>query len=380
MQQRKRRRLGWGWLRACLSSVSLGLLFFLCVHLQREAERPMVASSASPQESTADFPARIERVTDALTTLAWALPTPTTERQGAGQLRWLHRRYDITIPAPQDPQAIERMLDPIRTAAPGVTVRVIPAAAGTQVQIGVDGLLTHTLAVHWLGRRPRAAIIVDDLGNDLLTARALARVEPPLTLAVMPFRPFSKEVAELAAVLGREVLLHLPMEAESGEEFGAAGVLHATAEQSEVVRLLDASFASVPHVAGVNNHLGSRFTADRERMRWVLEQLKERNLFFVDSLTTPHSVACEVAAAIALPCVARNVFLDDTDDEASIRSQVDRIVAVAQTRGDVVAIGHARPATIAVLQSALPGFAAAGVDVVPVATLLADASAPPPGT
>jgi polysaccharide deacetylase 2 family uncharacterized protein YibQ len=352
------------------------LLIFLSSLALREPTAVPVAPAAPPPHGNwaADFPARIAAVTTALSHLPLPLPTPEEEPQGAGALRWTHRRYEMTLPAPEDPAAFEKALEPVRTAAPGVTLSVTHEAVGAQVQIGVEGLLTHTLKLHWLGRQPRVAIIIDDLGNDLLIARALAGIDAPLTFAVMPFCPFSTEVAELAALLGREVLVHLPMEAENGEDFGAQQVLLVSADREAVDAQLSASIEAIPHAVGVNNHMGSRFTTDHAHMLWVLEYLKQKGLFFIDSRTTPQSVACEVAVAVGVRCAARNLFLDDTDDEAAIRTQLETLPKLARQQGDVIAIGHARAATSAALQAGLPALANAGVQVVPASTIIADLS------
>lgn len=376
MSRSEPRLFGWGWLISLASSTILGLLIFMSSLALHEPGTVVVAPSAPQPHANwaADFPARIEAVTTALGHLPWPLPQPGEEPQGAGALRWTHRRYELTLPAPEDDAALDKTLDPIRAAASGVTLQVNHEAVGAQVQVGIDGLLTHTLTLHWLGRQPRVAIIIDDLGDDLLIARTLAGVDAPLTFAVMPFRPFSKEVAELATLFGREVLVHLPMEAENGEDFGAADILLVSADHDAIIQQLAASLDTVPHAVGVNNHMGSRFTGDRAHMLWVLEYLKQKDLFFIDSRTTPHSVACEVAAAIDLRCASRTLFLDDTDDETAIRSQIESLPKLARQQGDVIAIGHARAATAAALQAALPGFGGAGLQVVPASTVIADLS------
>jgi len=372
-QPRKRRRR-WVWVGRLAWSISLGTIIFLSRAAPRESEQHAAPPPTPKPNWATDFPARIDRVTEALGHLALPLPTPLEESQGAGASRWQHRRYDLTIPARADRDALDQLLAPVRAAAPGVTVQVTENAVGAQIHIGIDGLLTHSLIVHWLGRRPRVAIIIDDLGNDLLIARELADIDASLTFAIMPFRPFSQQVAELAALFHRDVLLHLPMQSESGEEFGATDVLQVAATRDDVRQQLDAALAAVPHAVGVNNHMGSRFTRDRTHMQWVLERLREQNLFFIDSLTTPHSVACSVAASIAVPCAARDLFLDDTDEEAAVRTQLDALLKLAHTRGDAIAIGHARPNTLAALRTGVPGFAAAGVDVVSVSAIVTDQS------
>lgn len=375
MPQFRQHRVGLAWMiSSLLSSLSLGVLVFLNSVLLRDAERSVVPPPTPGPNWASDFPARIERVTDALGHLPLPLPTPNDESQGTGSLRWVRRRYEMTVPEPEELDAIEQALDPVRAAAPGVTLHVTQDVTGAQVQIGIDGLLTHTIALHWLGRRPRAAIIVDDLGNDLLAARALVSIDAPLTFAVTPSRPFSREVAELATLFGREVLLHLLIEAERAEDVGAQDTPPVQVDRADILRRLDESLETVPHAVGANNYTGGHFAPDRERMRWVLEHLKEKGLFLVDSGTTTENVGCDVAAAISLPCSARNLFLDETDDEQAIRSQLHTLLQLARTRGDVIAIAHPRPATLAALQTAVPGFAAADVDLVSVSTIVADQS------
>ncbi len=360
----------WGWILTPLFSVGFGLLVFADSLLIQGHDEAPTTPPALQADWAAGFPARVERVTVAVEALPLPLPTPAEEPKGSGALHWQHRRYELTIPAPGQAGAIDRVFDVVRAAAPGVSVEVSEHDAGAQVQVGIDGLLTHTIVLHWLGRRPRVAIVIDDLGNDLLIAGQLAEIDAALTFAVLPFRPFSKEVAERAALVGREVLVHMPMEPESGEDFGAQEVLQVGADRPKIVHEVDASVAAIPHAVGVNNHMGSLFTADRERMLWALERLKEEGLFFIDSRTTPLSVACEVAAAIRLPCAARDVFLDDTDEEHAIATQLHTVLELAQSRGDMIAIGHARPATVAALRTALPGFSAAGIDIVSASTIV----------
>lgn len=365
------RRFGRLWLLSPLGSAALGVVIFLCTQGLREPLPDLPRTPTPPPNWAADFPARIDAVTTALRQLPWPLPAAHEEPQGAGSLRWVHRRYELTLPQPSEEGAIAQTLEPVRTAAAGVTVRVTDDAVGAHVQIGIDGLLTHSVTLHWLGRRARVAIIIDDLGDDLRIARALAGVPAEVTFGVLPFRPFSKEVAELAKLFKREVLLYLPVNASDTADRPAPGVLPVSDARADVVQQLDESLAVVPGAVGVSNHVGSHFTRDRVHMLWVLDRLKERGLFFVDSQSTPHSVACDVAAAIALPCVARTVALKEVDDQDAMRTQIEELPRLARTEGRVIAIAHARATTVAALQGALPRLKAAGVEIVPVSTFIA---------
>src|SRR6185295_13691712 len=180
---------------------------------------------------------------------------------------------------------------------------------------------------------PRLAIVIDDMGNNLLSVRDVLALPFPVAIAVIPFRPFSREVAASAHQRQREVLLHLPMEAQGGVENGEAEVLRVSDPPEQVAGIVDRSLDAVPFVVGVNNHMGSRFTEDPQRMRLVLERLKARKLFFLDSVTTPRSIAGKVAEIVGVPYVARKVFLDDKVDDAAIQQQLDALLAAAKRDG-----------------------------------------------
>jgi polysaccharide deacetylase 2 family uncharacterized protein YibQ len=363
-------------------TLTLGALVFACLLALQEPQLQRRLAGAEPTPAPAmlradwssDFPDRIDRVTDALARLPLALPHPVEEPQGSGKVRWRQRRYEVSMPAPEHPGDIDHLVAPLTAAARGVTVRVTEHATGAQVLVGIDGLLTHTLVLQWLGRQPRAAIIVDDLGGNLLLARELADVDAPLTFAVLPFAPFSGEVAELARMFGRQVLVHLPMADDAPAAAPAGLALQATATQSEILDVLNRSIGALPKAVGVSNHLGARFTADQERMRWLLEGLKDDALFFIDSQSSPNSTACAVAADISLPCMGRDAEVAGAEDERTIAAQVGALVEIARARGDAIAIVHPGAATAAGLTAAVPAFAAAHVDLVPVSMIVLNAS------
>jgi uncharacterized protein len=359
------------------------VVVFVCFQAQQEPQLTKHPGLGHSEEApapvlganwAADFPQRIDLVTAALSQLPVLLPRPAEEPQGSGKVRWRLRRYEVNIPAPDQPGVIEALVAPVRNAAPGVTVGVNEHQTGAQVRIGIDGLLTHAIEFQWLGRRPRAAIIVDGLGDNLLTAREMAQIEAPLTFAVLPFQPFSAEVAELARMFGRQVLVHMPINDDGQVEGTVPGALRRTATRDEVVAVLDQSLAAVPKAVGVNNQSGSGFTADRERTRWLLERIKEDALFFIDSQTSASSVACEVAAEISLPCSTRSLLIDSSSDEPAVAAQLAELTHVARTRGDAIAIVHAGPGTAAAIRAAVPDLAAAGVDVVPASMIVLDES------
>ena len=210
---------------------------------------------------------------------------------------------------------------------------------------------------------PNLAIILDDMGYDRTAADAAFALQFPITLSVIPHLPLSTEVAEEAYRRGDQVLLHLPMEAETGEKAEAIE-LRVGMKADQVERDLDGMLETVPHAAGVNNHQGSRATADVKLMAELMPALRRRGLFFVDSRTTVATVAYDAAERAGVRSASRKVFLDDTTNRDAILSQIDLAARDATRDGFAIAIGHPHPATIAALVEAAPRLEASGVRLV----------------
>jgi polysaccharide deacetylase 2 family uncharacterized protein YibQ len=218
-------------------------------------------------------------------------------------------------------------------------------------------------AVQAVLRRPRLAIVIDDLGNDRAQADALFRVSYPLTLSVLPHLSSSTEIAEEAHRRGYEVLLHLPM-ASTGGEKDEPIELHSGMNSSAVEQTFAGMLETVPYSVGVNNHEGSRGTSDTKLMGELMPLLRERKLFFVDSRTTAATVAEIAAHAAGVPATSRNVFLDDEQSAAAIRKQFSLAVRDAREKGSALAIGHPHPETLQVLSEMLPEIERQGVTLV----------------
>lgn len=201
---------------------------------------------------------------------------------------------------------------------------------------------------------PRVALIIDDVGYNRKVARRLLDLDAPVTLSIFPFSPHGRAIARKAAARGVEVLLHLPMEPlEYPRVNPGPGVLLSSMSTEELIDQLDRDLDDLPGVIGVNNHMGSRMTADRGRMNQILAHIHGRNLFFIDSRTTHHSVGRDAARALHIPFAERQVFLDHTREAATIRSEIQRLIAVAQRQGSAVGIGHPYTITVEVLEDEL---------------------------
>jgi len=215
-----------------------------------------------------------------------------------------------------------------------------------------------------LGNAPRLAIIIDDLGSDLAPAEALLKLRYPLTLSILPSQPHSAEIADEAFRRGDQVMLHLPMEFEGNAAKPEAIELRVGMGSGDVDRLLAQMLGSVPHAVGINNHEGSRATADPALMADVMTALRQRNLFFIDSRTTAATVAYDAARQAGVRAASRNVFLDDVETREAILRQLDLAERDAVNDGSAIAIGHPHPVTIAALEQALPQLKARSVRLV----------------
>jgi len=216
-----------------------------------------------------------------------------------------------------------------------------------------------------------AAIVIDDLGNELGPAERIASWKAPVAGAVLPGVAYSAAAARALARGGKEVLLHLPMEPAGYPKVRPGpGVILRSQSDAEIVRTLESDLATVPGVVGVNNHMGSAATADPRVMRVVAGVLSDRGLFFLDSRTTDATVAERTAEEASVPAVSRRVFLDDVETEEAVSRQLAELVRRAQEEGSAVAIGHPYPATLTVLEREMPGLAARGVRLVRVGELV----------
>jgi polysaccharide deacetylase 2 family uncharacterized protein YibQ len=221
-----------------------------------------------------------------------------------------------------------------------------------------------------LAGSPRVAVIVDDLGARRDVFDVLRDLRRPLTVAVLPGLPLSQWTAREAAQSGMEVLLDLPMEPYRFPEVdpGPGALLMAMSAQ-ELQAQIGAHLASVPGAVGVTNHMGSRMTEDRARMRTVLGVLAGRRLFLVDGLTSNLSVAYDEAKAQGLRAGRRQIIVDHVSGEAGDRVRWDEVAWWAESRGEVIVIAHGHPLTARLLREYVPRWEARGMRLVPVSHL-----------
>ena len=217
----------------------------------------------------------------------------------------------------------------------------------------------------------KIAIIIDDCGADMTAVRTLLNTGLPFSYAILPNKEYSSDVLEMVKSKGRVPLLHLPMEplSRSAMSEGNRTVMtssSASAQQALVRKHLD----SLPGVVGVNNHQGSKATADKATMKAVLQVLKKEKLFFVDSRTNSASVARDMSKQMGVPTARNDIFLDNSSNVEDIRKQIYKAFAMAEKNGSAIAICHARPNTAKCWKMYAEEFKKTGITFVPVNKLL----------
>ncbi len=200
----------------------------------------------------------------------------------------------------------------------------------------------------------RLAIIIDDIGYNQSQSERAARLQGDFTLSILPFTPHGLTSAQLAHKHGKELMLHLPMSAINNLPLGNGGLVSGM-EKAVFLKTFQQDMDNIPHIQGVNNHMGSRLTQETEPMQWLMEELRPRGLYFVDSRTSAQTKAFDIAITHQIPSLKRDVFLDDINETAAIELQLNRALKFARQRGSAVAIGHPYPATLGVLER-LQGF------------------------
>lgn len=232
-------------------------------------------------------------------------------------------------------------------------------SAGRAWRISAMGVVTHRILLNGSTVRghdlpPRHAkaglvIIIDDLGENLKSAQRLSRLGLPITFSILPASTRTKETVTLARQRGHELLLHLPMQPLGNEYSPGPGALYVGMDAATIRNVLAEDLAQVPGVIGVNNHMGSLFTADEKGMAVVMQELKRRDLFFLDSLTTSQSKAKEQARNHGTTYLQRHIFLDNEQDVEAILFQLKKAENLALREGYAIAIGHPYEATLEAL-------------------------------
>ncbi len=299
------------------------------------------------------------------------------------------RSWRIELPSADVADALLDALAQEAQRAGGSVRRADPGEAGATLRVDLAGEAFEIVAAVALGYREmapvadpprpsptarpappaeatgRLAILLDDGGQSLDLVPAAVALPDEVAVAVLPFLPASVETSVALHRAGHEIWLHLPMEPEDyPQRSPGPGAVLLSMTESEIRTTVHAALNNLPHVVGVNNHMGSRATADLPTMTWVMQELKARGVAFLDSRTTVDTVAEAAARAQGVATARRHVFLDNERTPVAVRAQLAEAVYHALLEGEAVAIGHLDPVTVQVLAAELPGLEDRGITLV----------------
>lgn len=260
--------------------------------------------------------------------------------------------------APSQPPVAQTSTQTPAAAAPSETASPSPSSAASA---------TPTLTPN--PRAPKIALIVDDCGQWVDIERGYIALPIPLTLSVLPHVHAGMQIAQEAQAAGKGVMLHLPMEPLSGI-YPGPGEVKTSMSDAQIIAQVQDDLAQVPLAQGVNNHEGSKASADPRVMRDVMQVLSQHGgLFFIDSRTNAASVGAQEATAAGIPTASRDVFLDNREDVNYTEGQLREAAAIAQRTGSAIAIGHPRATTLEAVRAMIPQLQAQGITFVLVSSL-----------
>jgi polysaccharide deacetylase 2 family uncharacterized protein YibQ len=217
---------------------------------------------------------------------------------------------------------------------------------------------------------PRVAIIIDDLGYDKNIAKKLSKLSGKLTFSILPHSPFQSDIIRLSRDKGIETMLHLPMEpVEYPNVDPGPGTLLTSMTPDQLIHQLNENLNVMPDVKGVNNHMGSKMTAQSGQMYQIFSILKKKNLYFVDSRTSAQTLCKPSARLFQIQFAQRDVFLDHLQEAQFIRKQIKELIRIARRNGSAVGIGHPHPITYKVLREMMPDLQKA-VQLVPASKIV----------
>lgn len=288
------------------------------------------------------------------------------EEKAKGRIKWIYFTKKFKVSKDFSFQNCSGLIESrVRTKRGRIIFSEINSSGKTlTLKIGIRKIVTHLLIFQRTSALARIAIIIDDFGFNKEAMEEFLQLNYPITFSVLPYLKYSKLAAELAHKSGKEVILHLPLQGVRNEL--NVNVITISMEKDEIEKKVEDGIKQIPHLEGVNNHMGSMVTPDTEIMKVILEKIKEKRLFFVDSKTTGISVGYSIAREMGIKTGERKVFLDmeNPDDTAYIKKQIWQLVKIAKKDGEAIGIGHNRIWTAYALKEELPKIQAEGIELV----------------
>jgi uncharacterized protein len=335
---------------ALIVILAVGVLigFALAYHFIERQPAPQIALAPAPQPAAKP----VQR----------AQPSPTQPTAAPPRLD----RSPFARPQPNAPAAGPHAA----LTQPNAPAGLEPAVARIPPPPGEPAWKRNAVAVSVPPGRPLIAIVIDDVGVNRRNAARVAELPAPVTIAYMTYADNLAKLGAEARARGHELMLHVPMEPMGHGVDAGPNALTADLPPDEIRRRLSWGLDRLSGYVGINNHMGSRFTASEPAMAVVMEELRRRGLLFVDSRTIGESVGARMAQRYGVPHADRDVFLDNVEESGAVHEQLAKLEQVARERGMAIGIGHPHDGTIAALAHWLPQLQAKGFTLVPVSTIV----------
>ena len=360
---------------------ALALLLFFCSACKKAGPSSRI-SAAAIHDITREFAATARKSTPAGTVIRMKLQASLKQSNLADSLEVTLFTEASRSDRNTETAQLLRALDDVAKRHKLQIASRNDAEGSSSISFGYNGRTTHSIAIRYANSlrpaqngtassdAPRLAIILDDFGSDRGAAESVFSMSYPITLSILPNHEHSKDIADEALQRGYQVMLHLPMQSVANEA-PEKEELRPGMSTAQVQSMLGEMIETVPNAVGVNNHQGSQATSDPALMNELMPALRNWNLFYVDSRTTAATVAFDTARREGIPTAFRNVpFLDDVQETAAIRKQLQLALRGAKEKKTAIAIGHPHPATLQALREFLPTVRANGVKLVFVSELV----------
>ena len=361
-----------GWHLVLLGLLLAGaVLFLLCTPPEQTSDLPVIAPVPAPDPYQA---ANASQLAD---TLYAGIDSALADLGIWPALYSKHRReyFDrIKVGVPADLPLAEANLG-ISRFVQRLGGQVLSAAerrGQVEIRCGFGEVQTTIFSLAPVAEQRRTgniAIVIDGFAEDDPIATHFCAIPQPLTFSILPRPSQAHALAKRMRANGHEVLVHLPMEPQGEASLGANAILVGL-DDGEIRRRVRLALQRVPHARGINNHMGSKATADKRVMRLVLSELKDRNLLFLDSRTAASSVAYQLAVDMNLRAFSRDLFIDEVADAQTIQGKLWELAAISAQSGQAIGVGHNRRETLIALLAALPQLERRGFRFVPVSRLL----------
>ena len=374
--QRSKRRGGRRWIGYLLSFL-FGSLLTLAGALYLMQERPLSPEAFSQNVFLIDQIIRSQFFEIGIPPRDILSRRSLSKREG--DLAWEESLMNVRLPRPLPSSLIEENFKrSLSKLGKPISIRSVVGKDSLQLEIAVQNRTTHRITFSYakpslpkIAARPKVAIVIDDLGGENQISQEIVHWNIPLTLSILPFTPYSKTLAQQAHQRGKEIILHLPMEPQGypGTKPGE-GVLLQRMDEEKLLGQLSKDLEAVPYIKGVSNHMGSRLMEDPTKLKVIMKELKRRDLFFLDSRTTPQTMGLQTAKSVGLRAAERSLFLDHSQDPEEIKEQLEKLVQLSRETGKAIGIGHPHPSTFKSLKEMIPRMKEKGIEIVPLSSLV----------